>query len=56
MTCCEIRSARFLHPVRPGDRLTIGWEEKTAGEIGFTCSTGSPERRVLVGTLRMRTR
>jgi 3-hydroxymyristoyl/3-hydroxydecanoyl-(acyl carrier protein) dehydratase len=56
MICCEIRSARFLHPVRPGDRLTIGWEEKTAGEIGFTCSTGSPERRVLVGTLRMRTR
>ena len=45
-----------VSPVRPGDRLTIGWEEKTAGEIGFTCSTGSPERRVLVGTLRMRTR
>lgn len=54
--CCEILSARFLHPVRPGDRLTIAWEERTAGEFGFSCSTGSPPRRVLMGTLRMRTR
>lgn len=54
--CCEIRSARFLHPVRPGDRLAIVWEEKAAGEVGFICSTGRPERRVLVGTLHMRAR
>ncbi len=54
--CCEIRAARFLHPVRPGDRLAIVWEAKVADEISFTCSTGSPERRVLVGTLRMRAR
>jgi len=54
--CCGIRSARFLQPVRPGDRLTIVWGERTAGEFSFTCSTGSPERRVLVGTLRMRAR
>ena len=54
--CCEILSARFLHPVRPGDRLTIVWEERTAGEFGFAGSTGSPPSRVLVGTLRMRTR
>jgi 3-hydroxyacyl-[acyl-carrier-protein] dehydratase len=55
-SCCEIRSARFLQPVRPGDRLTIVWDERTAGEFGFACSTGSPPRRVLAGTLRMRTR
>jgi 3-hydroxymyristoyl/3-hydroxydecanoyl-(acyl carrier protein) dehydratase len=54
--CCEILAARFLHPVRPGDRLTIVWEERTAGEFGFACSMGSPPLRVLVGTLRMRTR
>ena len=41
--CCEIRSARFLQPVRPGDRLTIVWEERTAGEFSFTCSTGNPD-------------
>jgi 3-hydroxyacyl-[acyl-carrier-protein] dehydratase len=54
--CCEILSARFLHPVRPGERLTIVWEERAAGEFGFAGYTGSPPRRVLMGTLRMRTR
>ena len=54
--CCEIRSAKFLHPVRPDDRLAIVWQEKAGGEIGFACSTGSPQRLVLVGTLRMRAR
>lgn len=52
--CHEIRSAKFLHPVRPGDRMVIVWEARTDGEIGFICSTGTPERRVLIGTLRMR--
>lgn len=52
--CCGIRSAKFLHPVRPGDRLVIVWEDGAGDEIGFTCSTGNPERRVLVGTLHMR--
>ncbi len=52
--CHEIRSAKFLHPVRPGDRLSISWQEGVAGEIGFSCSTGNPERRVVVGTMRVR--
>jgi 3-hydroxyacyl-[acyl-carrier-protein] dehydratase len=54
--CCEIRSARFLQPVRPGDHLTIVWEDRTTDEFSFTCSTRNPERRVLFGTLRMRAR
>jgi 3-hydroxyacyl-[acyl-carrier-protein] dehydratase len=53
-SCCGIRAARFLHPVRPGDRLVIVWEEKAVDEFGFTCSTGSPARRVVAGTLTMR--
>ena len=53
MVCSEIRSARFFHPVRPGDRLVIAWEEKPDGEFAFTCST---DRRVLAGTLGMRQR
>ena len=52
--CYEIPSARFLHPVRPGDRLTIIWETKLSGEIGFTGAVGS--RRVLTGSMRMRAR
>jgi 3-hydroxymyristoyl/3-hydroxydecanoyl-(acyl carrier protein) dehydratase len=56
VVCCGIRSAKFMHPVRPGDRLVVVWEDKANGEIGFTCSIGSPERRVLVGTLSTRER
>lgn len=54
--CHEIRAAKFLHPVRPGDRLTIAWQPGAAGEIGFVCSAGTPPRRVVVGTLRLRPR
>jgi len=52
--CYRIRSAKFLHPVRPGDRLMIVWEDREDGGVGFTCSIGHPERRVLVGTLHVR--
>jgi 3-hydroxyacyl-[acyl-carrier-protein] dehydratase len=54
--CGEIVAAKFLHPVRPGDHLAITWEEQGDGRIGFICSTATPERRVLVGTMRMRPR
>jgi 3-hydroxyacyl-[acyl-carrier-protein] dehydratase len=65
MICHEIRSAKFLRPVRPGDQVTIVWEEKAGvweekagvweenagGEVSFTCFHA--ERRVLAGTLRI---
>jgi len=54
--CCEIRSARFFRPVRPGDRLTVHWNAPAAGDVAFTCSTGSTDSRVLAGTIRMRAR
>jgi 3-hydroxymyristoyl/3-hydroxydecanoyl-(acyl carrier protein) dehydratase len=53
---CEIRSARFLQPVRPGDRLTVSWNTQAAGDVAFTCSTGTAGSRVLSGTIRMRSR
>ena len=54
--CGSVRAAKFLHPVRPGDCLTIVWAESPAGDVGFVCSTGTPERRVATGTLRLRAR
>lgn len=33
---CSIRAAKFLHPVRPGDRLRIEWTER-GGETQFRC-------------------
>jgi 3-hydroxyacyl-[acyl-carrier-protein] dehydratase len=54
--CREIRSARFFHPVRPGDRLTMQWDTQAAGDISFTCSAAAGGRRVLAGTIRMQAR
>lgn len=54
--CVGVRAVKFLHPVRPGECLTIVWEEKSLGEISFICSTGTPDRRVATGTLRLRAR
>jgi 3-hydroxyacyl-[acyl-carrier-protein] dehydratase len=56
MMCCEIRAARFFHPVRPGDLLVMHWEVQAAGDISFTCSPGTTEHRVLSGTIRVRAR
>jgi 3-hydroxyacyl-[acyl-carrier-protein] dehydratase len=37
-----IRSAKFLRPVRPGDRLRVAWETKGA-DTHFSCIAGSGE-------------
>ena len=36
---CTIRAAKFLHPARPGDRVTIEFQE-LAGKVRFTCTVG----------------
>lgn len=45
---CEVRSAKFLHPVRPGDVMSIRWNE--GDSIRFDCAVG--ERPVLTGSVR----
>jgi 3-hydroxymyristoyl/3-hydroxydecanoyl-(acyl carrier protein) dehydratase len=47
----ELRTAKFLAPVRPGDVLTIGWTEEGEDRIGFECRAGDPARTVVVGTI-----
>lgn len=34
----RIRSAKFLYPARPGDRMLIEFSRTAAGEIRFTCA------------------
>jgi 3-hydroxyacyl-[acyl-carrier-protein] dehydratase len=52
--CCDIRAARFFHPVRPGEDLTVRWDAAGEDEIVFTCSSGTGACRVLSGTIRLR--
>jgi 3-hydroxyacyl-[acyl-carrier-protein] dehydratase len=46
---CRIRSAKFLQPVRPGDRILIRWQEMPSGQAKFECLLLDPERLALSG-------
>ena len=45
-----IRSAKFHHPVRPGDTLVVRWTVQTE-EVRFTCSVAGSDRPVVTGIL-----
>lgn len=38
---CEIRSAKFVHPVRPGDEVSVEYARRPTGEIRFRASVGN---------------
>jgi 3-hydroxyacyl-[acyl-carrier-protein] dehydratase len=50
-TPCEIRSVKFLLPVRPGDRIVIRWHETTGGETRFECLVPNSEVIILKGSM-----
>ena len=45
----RIRSAKFLHPARPGDRMLIQFSRTPGGEIKFTCTVEG--RAVMTGQI-----
>jgi 3-hydroxymyristoyl/3-hydroxydecanoyl-(acyl carrier protein) dehydratase len=45
---CQVKSAKFVHPVRPGDRVSIEYSGQDEGTIRFRCSAGG--KAVLTGT------
>jgi len=49
---CKIRAVKFLHPVRPGDKMLIFWSTGADGATKFHCE--SQDRVVLTGTLNAR--
>jgi 3-hydroxyacyl-[acyl-carrier-protein] dehydratase len=50
--CREVRSAKFHQPVRPGDKLIMGWTE-VGGEVRFSCSIAGSSRPAVTGALRL---
>lgn len=46
----EVRAAKFLAPVRPGDRVTIRWARVRDREIKFECLVGE-NRACLTGLI-----
>jgi 3-hydroxyacyl-[acyl-carrier-protein] dehydratase len=48
---CEIRSAKFRRPVRPGDTLVVSWTPAD-GEVRFSCRLADSEQPAVTGVLR----
>ena len=46
---CEIKSAKFFHPVRPGDKVGIAFS-RSPGDIKFICTVA--EKTVLSGQIK----
>jgi 3-hydroxymyristoyl/3-hydroxydecanoyl-(acyl carrier protein) dehydratase len=47
----QIKAAKFLHPVRPGDRLLIEFSGPDGKKIKFSCTASGTE--VLVGEVEL---
>jgi 3-hydroxyacyl-[acyl-carrier-protein] dehydratase len=50
LNSCEIASAKFLHPVRPGDRMSIEFSDTSKRKARFSCSVDA--KVVLAGEVR----
>lgn len=46
---CNVKSAKFQHPARPGDRVEIEYAYSTQGAIDFQCAVAGT--RVLSGAI-----
>jgi 3-hydroxyacyl-[acyl-carrier-protein] dehydratase len=49
----RIHAVKFMHAVRPGDRLTLRWQTQADGQVRFSCSTDDGRCRVLTGSLSL---
>jgi 3-hydroxyacyl-[acyl-carrier-protein] dehydratase len=49
----SIRSAKFLHPVRPGDALRMQWRLDTDGLVSFECRLIDSEVLAASGMLQL---
>jgi 3-hydroxymyristoyl/3-hydroxydecanoyl-(acyl carrier protein) dehydratase len=45
----QVRAAKFLRPVRPGETVQLAWETQAGGETRFTCQLDGAT--VLTGTI-----
>ncbi len=46
---CNVKSAKFLHPVRPGDTVDIEFSLASRQDVHFQCAVSG--KRVLTGVL-----
>lgn len=46
-SACKVKTAKFLHPVRPGDRVEIEYSRSAQGTLEFQCAVAA--NKVLSG-------
>jgi 3-hydroxymyristoyl/3-hydroxydecanoyl-(acyl carrier protein) dehydratase len=46
---CNVKNAKFLHPARPGDTVTIDYARAASGTLEFNCAVGA--NKVLSGAV-----
>jgi 3-hydroxymyristoyl/3-hydroxydecanoyl-(acyl carrier protein) dehydratase len=51
--CREVISAKFLHPVRPGDTITVTWNDAIEGRVRFVCCLAPDGHDAVSGALRL---
>jgi 3-hydroxyacyl-[acyl-carrier-protein] dehydratase len=51
--CRGIRSAKFHHPVRPGETIVVSWTARGEGEVRFSCSVAGSDVPAVTGALRL---
>jgi 3-hydroxyacyl-[acyl-carrier-protein] dehydratase len=52
-TSCTVKSAKFPHPVRPGDSVAIAYATTASGAIAFDCTV--TQTLVLSGVISVNT-
>jgi len=50
LSSCHVKAAKFFHPVRPGDCVSIEFTSGPSGDIKFTCAVA--ETMVLSGQVK----
>ncbi|HLP98920.1 MAG TPA: hypothetical protein VK149_10780 [Sideroxyarcus sp.] len=48
-SACNVKNAKFLHPARPGDTVTIEYGRSAQGTLEFQCAVGGS--KVLAGAV-----
>ncbi len=52
LICRKVGSAKFLHPVRPGESLVITWHDAANGDVRFVCAVGPDGVPAVTGSMR----
>lgn len=48
-----IRTAKFLHPIHPGEHVDLRWQKLPGGAIKFECRLAGHSKPAMIGTIEI---